>query len=327
MKLSKNQFIVFNIFLLVGGQMLTINNYILKNLTNVGFIYPLLILPILIIISFFYKQNRIKVFLNKPIIKTILCCYLIISSFIITLNYLVITNDYFYKLTPPFIILIILLIISIYLSTYGLKNIIFVGFIFSIAFFFLSAISFLFTSKLDLNLLTKMNFHINSYLKLFNYLFLYLDILILPLFLNYKLNYKDNCKIYIISCLIQFLMLFILYLLYLPNFFPNIKIPFLSFYLTTKSTNLIEHCDLLYLILVSIYFIFKIGINNEIFRINLKIKRKDLKNFLFSLIIIILTYLSSFFKMNHQIINYLMFFSSLMIFLLIIINRGFYERN
>ncbi len=324
MKLNTQQYIIFNIYLLLGTSSLTINNTFMKNEPSSAFFIPLLTLPIILLLSSIinFKKDCIKKITNNSVLKYILFFYLLISSFIFIINYLVITNDYFYKLTPPLIILIILLLTSIFLSSYGIKNIIFIGFIFSIFIFILEIICILFNIQIDFTLLNHLNIQINNKLYLFNYIFLYLDILLIPLFCNYQIKFKNNLIIYSISIVIQSLLIFNNYLIYPHELFIYNKIPYLSKYMTISTNTLFEHFDICYLIIITIFFIFKLAINNEIYRIIFKIKRSSYKIYLFSIILIILSYIANYFKININIINYLMFSSSILLLLFYLIFKS-----
>ncbi len=333
MKLNKTQYIIFSIFLLLGSSSLTINNTLMKTEPSSSFIIPIILLPIIILLSLLIKNDEgsIKKIITNKILKLILFLYIIISSFIFIINFLVITNDYFYKLTPPLIILIVLLLISVFVSSYGIKNIIFIGFIFSLFAFILELICVVFNINIDLTLLNNLHIRINHKLYLINYLYLYLDILLIPLFCTFKIDFKSNLIIYSISILMQTLLIFNNYLIYPYNLFIYNKIPYLSKFLTISTNTLFEHFDICYLIIITTFFIFKISINNEIYRLIFKIKKNSFKLYFFIIFLILLSFVSNFFKINIDVINYLMLISSILILLFFLlftfIKRGTYEKR
>lgn len=320
MKLSNAQFMIFNLFLIIGGSSLSISNMMIQNHPHIAFLIPLLILPIILLFSFL-KPINLKLIFNNIILKSLLLLYLMISSYILIINYLKITNNYFYNLTPPLVILIIILLLTIYISTYGIKNIIFVGTFVGFVTFILYFFTLFDFNNYDFNLISKIDFKLNNPFNLFNYLFIYLDILILPLFVKVKSKSKNFILIYILSCLINCLLILINYLYFDSNFFISSSFPYISKFLTSTNNILFEHLDITYLIIITFFIVFKLSINIEISRILLKIKKTSLKQLLIPIILLLITYLSSFLRISINILNIIMFISSCLIMSLILLNK------
>lgn len=323
MKTSKIQNIIFYIFLIIGSSSLLCSNIMMRNHPANAYLIPILILPILIFILFFSKINlNIKDIINNKILNIISLLYTIISSFIHVLAYLKITNDYFYNLTPPFLILIIILLLSIYFSSYGINNIFNIGFVISIFCFLLIIITIFFNPSF-LSLKTNMfnNIKIENKFYLLSYIFIYIDILFISIFnKNSTLSKKSYLLIIIVSIIINSLLIIQNYLLFRYEFFISNKIPYISKYLVISSKNIFEHFDLLYLIFITLYIITKLSLNIEIFRVSLKIKRNEYKIFSFLFILLIPITITKKLKIDVNIINYIMIISSILLLIILSIS-------
>lgn len=309
MKISKYCYICFNIFLICGINSLYASNIIMRNFPYNGYIIPLLLLPFVLLLTtiLFNNLESLKLVINNRFIRILFLLYLILSAYILIINYLKITNDYFYNITPPLIVLIIILFLSLFISSYGINNIINVGFIFSILIFSIGLILFIMNPT---NNNINNNYQFNDYYLLIGNLFIYLDILLLPPFCSYKASKKDIYIILTISTIINTLLILKNYLLFDSSFFIDHKYPYISKFLFISINNYFEHFDLYYLIIITIFIIFKLSINIEEYRILCKIKKNSILNIIFILILISIISLSSYLNISLFVINILMIITS-----------------
>lgn len=286
-------------------------------------LFPFLLLGL----SFINKNlNNLKNILNNKLLKFISIVYILISSFILVISYLKITNNFYYYLTPPLLILILILLLCLFISNFGLTNIFKFTFIISI----LSLILMIFTFvpfKIDNSLNFKINSKINDYYLLFNYLFAYFDVIFVSLFQpSIKLS-KKNYLITILSCIIiNTVLIYQNYILFDKKFFLSNKFPYISKYLAISFNNIFEHIDLVYLIFITLYIIIRLSINTELFRLLCCFKRKTYKTSIFMFILIFFSIISNLFNINLNVINYIMFVSSLCICLFFILYKMKYRR-
>lgn len=321
--MKKNfQFILFNIILIIGSSSLLISNMMMRLYPNNSYLIYIITLPIILISSFLSNPTRysIKLILNNNLLRIILISYLLMNSFIFTLSYLKITNDFFYQLTSPLIIVIIIFLTSIFISTYGIKNIINVGFILFVLIFCISLITLLNKTKFDLNLLD-FNYNFNKKYQTLGILFIYLDCAVIQIFSSASKKPKFNYLF--CTCLASIISIFLLlenYFLFDSDFFINGKFPYITKYLAYTNNRYFEHFDLVYLIFITIYLLIRLSINSEIFRLTCKIKRNNYLLLIFPLFIIVANYLSKYVDININILNYLTIISTILILFFLLIH-------
>lgn len=324
------QFLFFNILLVIGGASLTVSNTIMRTYPKNGYLIYIIILPLILLAIYLTKIERksLKKILNSFNSRMLLLTYMVSSSFIYIIAYLKVTNDFFYQLTSPFIIIIIILLASVFFSTYGIKNIINVGFILFFLATIISSLTIINSTKYDLHLLGDFSIEINQFLPLIGYLFVYFDSLILPFFLNTKTRVKKNYLIIsIIAVILNSLFIFQNYLFFDSNYFIEGRYPYILRYLTFANNRYFEHFDIIYLIFITIYIFIRLSINIEIFRITLKIKRNNYLVFIFPIILVILSYLISMISFGIDMINLLMIISTVLVFLFLLYHQLLLRRK
>ncbi len=334
MKKLNIQYLFFISFLIIGNASLITSNTIMRRNNSYGFIVYLTILIFLLILTFLFNKANlsIKTILKSYVLRTILLLYFIISSFLIIIAFIKLTNDYFYRLTSPLIFLALFLGISQLLSSYGIKNIISIGFIMSILCLFLKLITITSSTKfsfssIDFNTISNFDF-LNS----IGYIFCFLDFFIIPLFICEKQNNKCNYFIIIILVIVNTYLILENYLFFDSEYFLNAKYPYISKYLVYKHNRFIEHYDLFYLIITSIYFIFRLGTIFYIMRILLKQKANKYTNLIIPISLFIITYIIDFLEFSIDTIYYLMITSTILvlIYLLLVYIKKWrikYEKN
>lgn len=323
MNTSTFQKIIVYIFLTTGSSSLLSSNIMMRNHYENAYLIPICLLPIILFGVIFINNNlnNIKPILNKRLLKLFGILYLIISTFILVLSYLKITNNYFYFLTPPLLILILILLLSLFISNYGLSNIFNFSFIISI-FIFLLILLTLISTKYNKSLNHIIEPNINNLHLIINYLFVYLDVIFISLFNPcIKTTKKNYITITLFSILVNSLLIFQNYILFNSEFFLSNKFPYISKYFTFSFNFLFEHIDLLYLVFITFYIIIRISINTEIFRLICKFKRDNCKIYIFAIVILLLSLLSSLFSINLQVINYIMLLTSFILILFLIIYK------
>lgn len=321
MKLNKFQFLFFSGFLIIGSSSLLSSNMMMQLFPGSAYLIPIFILPLLIILLYIIPiKISSKKIINSFVFKIIFLLYIFISSYLFVISYLKVTNDYFYNLTPPLIILIILLFLSLFISLYSLKDIFKIGFI--ISFISICAFSLILLNSIeyDFSLIThSINLEYN-YLFLLSFIYIYLDIIINFIFISdLKIKKKNYLVLFIIVIIINSFLVLKNYLFFSYEFFIQTKFPYIYKYLVYSNKSFFEHLDILYLIFITIFFIFKMAINIENSRIILKIKKNSPLILIFIIILIISSLISNLFDIDILIISYLMICASLLIVTLFII--------
>lgn len=309
MKTSKFQYLFFNCFLIVGAASLSVSNVMMQNYPKNSYIIYLFLLPLILIIPLIAPigKDSLKNVTSNLFLKILFISYQIISNLIFIFAYLKVTNDYYYNITPSIVIFIIILLTTVFFSTYGVRNIFHIGFVLS-CFELLIILVTIFTDvKYDFNLVKNNHLQIDNYLFLLGYLYIYLDVLFLPIFLPYNgISKKDLLIINLIASIICTLLLLQNYLFFDYRFFIATKYPYLSKYLVFTNNLHFEHLDILYLIFISIYFFFRLSLNIEFTRIIMRIRRQSFLIIIFPAILFSCTILTNYIHFNAEIINYLM---------------------
>lgn len=322
MKTNKFQYLFFNCFLLVGAASMAVSNIIMRNYTNNAYLVYLFLLPFILLTPFLLPNSKqsLKICLNNTLLRILFLAYQLIFNFILIIVYLKITNDFYYSLTSPTIILILFLLVAVFFSTYGVKNIFHIGFVISLITSCLMLLPSISTIKYDFNLLKDAEVVIDSYLPLLGFIFIYLDILITPIFLpNQTISKKHYFILFLIAAIINTLLILQNYLFFDFQYFIMTKFPYITKYLVFSNYHHFEHLDLLYLIFITIYFFFRISLNIEYSRIFLKIKRKNYLVFTIPIFLFILVYISPNFNITMIAINWIMFSCTVTIFLFLIL--------
>lgn len=320
------QNLIFDLFLIIGSSSLLISNTIMRTYPESGFIIYLLILPLILIGALLAKSHKhiIKIILSNNFLRFLLTLYLLISSFIFLIAYLKVTNDFYYRLTSPLIITIILIITSLIFSSYGINNIINIGFVSFIILILLSSITLLNKTDYDTNLLNTTNFQIDNTYYLIGYLFIFFDVIIVSIFSHRKTNLKKSyIFVGIIACFINTFLIFENYLLFNFQYFIEGRYPYIVKYLAFTKNRYFEHFDLFYLIFVSVYLLFRLSINFEILRINSKFRRNNCLIILFPIYLILTVYLSSNISFGINLINIILTITTIILFIFLIFKNIF----
>ena len=330
MKTNKFQYLFFNCFLLVGVASMAVSNIIMRNYTNNAYLVYLFLLPLILLTPLILPNSKqsLKICLNNTLLRILFLSYQLIFSFVLIILYLKITNDFYYNLTSPTIILLLFLLVAVFFSTYGVKNIFHIGYVISIITSCLMILQLISTIKYDFNLLKDTKLAIDSYLPLLGFIFIYLDILITPIFLPTKsISKKDYFILFLIATIVNTLLILQNYLLFDFQYFIMTKFPYITKYLVFSNYSHFEHLDLLYLIFITIYFFFRMSLNTEYSRIFLKIKRNNYLIFIIPIILFILIYISPNFDITMEAINWIMFICTITIFLFLILFKFLSRRR
>lgn len=321
MKLKKSILILANLYLILGATSIFSSNMMMILYPTNAYLIPFFILLLLSFTLFFIpKKHYLKSILNSKILKILLLTYTIISTYLFMISYLKITYDYFYNLTSPMVILSIILLISLLISLYSAIDIINFSVIITSLILSMFTLILFNTIKYDFSLIIK-NFNPNINLfYLPSFIFIYLDVFIFNIFTDeVKLNKKDYFFIFLISSLINSFLIVKNYLFFHPDFFINAKFPYLFKYLVYSNKNIYEHLEILYLAVITVFFIFKLATTLRNIRITLKFKKSNPILFFILLFFILILYLSNYLDINFMIINYLMLASTIFLILFLII--------
>lgn len=320
MKLNKIQYLFFNGFLILGASSLISSNMMMQLFTSSAYLIPLLVLPIVSILLYFIPNTfSLKTILSSTFSRIILLLYLLLNSYLFVISYLKVTNDYFYNLTPPLIILIIVLCLSLFISLYNVKDIFKIGFVIS----FISICSFILillnTIEYDFSLVIHHFSLDHNYLFLSCFLFIYLDVLINQIFIvDHQTKRKDFFILFVIIAIINAILIFKNYLFFNYEFFIQAKFPYIYKYLVYSNKLIFEHLDILYLVFITIFFVFKIALSIEYSRIILKIKKNSPILLIFIITLVTLSLISNLLDIGLEIISYLMICASCLLILFFI---------
>lgn len=287
---NKFQSLFFTIFIICGGFSLFASNILMKLFPTCGYIILILLLPLNLIIALLLSNRKIiiKDIVNSKLLSILLIIYLLVCGYFTFFSYLNIINDYYYPLTSRIVIFLILALACHFFASFGIKNIIKVGFVISFIAILLYFFNIFSETKYDVSLLRYDKMTLNNYQYIFSPLFIFLDGFLLAIFMPSIRLSKSRCFIYILLVTL-IVTLFILenYLFYPSSYFSQVNYPYLLKYYTYRNSSFLEHLDINYLICTSIFTIFHYSIQIEIFRIVFKAKRKSKFPIVYSLCIFI----------------------------------------
>lgn len=324
---NKFQSLFFITFISCGGFSLFGSNIIMKLFPNSGYLVLLLMLPFTILIAFLLSKKRIliKDIIRSPFLRILLLIYLIASGFFTFYSFLSVINDFYYPLTSRIVIFLILLLVCHFLATYGINNIVKVGFVVVILTILIYSLTIFSDTKYDFTLLKYNNFAIGEPLFLFSFLFIFLDGFLLIIFLPSKQPNFKKCFLYVLFVtLITSFFILENYLFYPSSYFIQHNYPYLLKYFTYKNKTFLEHLDISYLVCITIFTIFHYSIQIEIFRILLKKTRKSKMPLLISAIIFLIFVFTDHLYIKTTWIGYFMLCLSgllLLFFVIILLKR------
>lgn len=290
MKLSRIQLYVYSVIITVGGVSLFAANMAIKNFPTCGYLVFLLILPfVLIFVTFIPREaNCIKTILDHNYLRIILLIYLLLSGLFSLSAYIGIVSDYYYQETSHFILLILIILTCLFMSTYGLANIVRIGFVMLLVVLVLYTLTLTSNTTHDCTLLKHTPLKLNNLYNLLCFPFLFLDELLLFLFIPTKKINKFSLILMIVGTIVFSTgLIFECYLFFTPKYFENSKYPYLIKYFAYRNNHYLEHLDILYLICTTAFIIFHFSTQCEIARIIFKGKRNSIITLIFPTVLAI----------------------------------------
>lgn len=304
MKKYNYQYYIFGIYLICGSFSLFASNLAMNIFSSYSYVIFFALLPVIFLFIIFFpkRRNLLKVLSKHRLLQIILYLYLILSSFFQLFSYINVISDYYYPLTPKYVLFFLLLLSSLFIGHYGLSNISKMGFVLFICTLLLYSITLFSETKHDFLLLqTNMKTSIQPFYVL-SFIFVFLDVFLLFLLLPFENVKKTNLFLVIlVGMVISSLFIFENYLFFPSDFFDNVKYPYIFKYLSYRKTQFFEHFDLLYLICVSIYMLLHLGMQQEMARLILLKKRKNILAFLFPVMLILLYFILKSFNFTTNI--------------------------
>lgn len=330
MKLSKIQLYVYSILITAGGVSLFAANMAIKNFPTCGYLVFLLILPFTLLFTLFIPKeaNSIKTIVNHNHLRIILLLYFLISGFFSLSAYIGIINDYYYQETSHFVLLILIILTCLFMSNYGLSNIVRIGFVMLIIVLILYTLTLTNNATHDYTLLKHTQIKLNNLYNLLCFPFLFLDELLLFLFIPIK-NIKRSSLILMLIATILFStgLVFECYLFFKPEYFNNSKYPYLIKYFAYRNNQYLEHLDILYLIFTTTFIVFHFATQCEIVRIILKGKRNSVITIFFPIALAILVILNYKINMNKEIATFLLIIATVVLTLFFILFKLARRKN
>lgn len=304
MKKYNYQYYIFGIYLICGSFSLFASNLAMNIFSSYSYVIFFTLLPILFLFILFFpkKRNVLMALSRHHLLRILLYLYLILSSFFQLFSYINVISDYYYPLTPKYVLFFLLLLCSLFIGHYGLSNIAKMGFVLFLCTLSLYSITIFSETKHDFLLLqTNMKTAIQPFYAL-SFIFVFLDVFLLFLLLPFEKVKKTHLfLVLLVGILISSLFIFENYLFFPEQFFDNVKYPYIFKYLSYKKAQFFEHFDLLYLICVSLYMLLHLGMQQEMARLVLLKKRKTISAFLFPIILTLLYWLLKGFNFTTQI--------------------------
>ena len=291
MKKYNYQYYIFGIYLICGSFSLFASNLAMNIFSSYSYVIFFALLPILFLFILFFpkKRNVLMALSHHHLLRIILYLYLILSSFFQLFSYINVISDYYYPLTPKYVLFFLLLLCSLFIGHYGLSNITKMGFVLFLCTLSLYSITLFSETKHDFLLLqTNMKSSIQPFYTL-SFIFVFLDVFLLFLLLPFEKVKKTNLfLVLLVGIFISSLFIFENYLFFPAQFFDNVKYPYIFKYLSYRKSQFFEHFDLLYLVCVSLYMLLHLGMQQEMARLVLLKKRKTISAFLFPIILTLL---------------------------------------
>lgn len=207
--------------------------------------------------------------LNSKFTRIILIFYIIISTVLITLSSIKILSDYFFFLTPTFLIIAVLLFFVALVGSVNIHSIMNIMLILFVILLITSQIHFLNTNTRDFRLLLPISFYFKKPYLALVLLFPFLDNLLFFTIPSVTSNPPSKWNFVIGSLIGSMLSTWFImdnYLFLDYRFFDNMLFPSLFRYRLYTGPKYFEHLDIFLCIYICSYIFIKLTLNLEILR-------------------------------------------------------------